>query len=330
MLTAGKMRRPAVADGGCNNDRTTRNLREGPGSDNRKRTRHAGASDGIRRDLIGSSPAGWPAPTEPPAACEVSGESSANASASARGERLGRVLQRLRDRCRAPGPRPGRAGRGPEHARPAANRRPARSRPAACRRASASSSASSGSGMTQRRCSLAPTSVQYAAATWVSRADGQAAALACSSASSSPGVDSSTSSTQKPKPSWTVTCRVSPMTRSCRRGPWTRRVDQPHHRPARRPEPPTARRPGPGRVAEVVLDLQAQPDLPGVSDQRGCGRRAATCTAGRLRSEPASVERSRRGGHQLTHRDDVALRRQPGERTADVGVAAPPGARGRP
>ena len=63
-----------------------------------------------------------------------------------------------------------------------------------------------------------PTSVQYAASTVVSRADGEAAAFACSSAAAVAG-SSAASATQKPKPSCTVTSSGSLVTRSCSRGP---------------------------------------------------------------------------------------------------------------
>ena len=68
-----------------------------------------------------------------------------------------------------------------------------------------------------------------------------------------------------------------------------------------------------GRVAEVVLHLQAEPDLAAVADHRGRGHRQQRA---QLHRAVGALERQRRGRgrHQLAQRDDVALRRQALER----------------
>ena len=75
------------------------------------------------------------------------------------------------------------------------------------------------SGSTQRRCSGCPTSVQYAASTEVSRAVGPRPRWPAPGRPPCVPSASSTSATQKSKPSCTVTSSGSSSTRSCSRGP---------------------------------------------------------------------------------------------------------------
>ena len=82
-----------------------------------------------------------------------------------------------------------------------------------------------------------------------------------------------------------------------------------------------------GRVAEVVLHLEAEPDLAVVAHHR---RRRHRQQRAEL-DDPVGVglqgQRRGRGRHQLAQRDDVALRRQPLERAGRrTPPAAPPGA----
>ena len=181
--------------------------------------------------------------------------------------------------------------------------------PAACRRASASSSWSSGWGMTQRRCSLVPTSVQYAASTEVSRTVGITPPLACSSAASMPASRSGMSSIQYSKPSWTVMSRLVSLIRSCRLGPSPGAVGEADDagllggQGGLEDGAQVA-----GRVAVGVLHLQAEPDVARVADHR---RRGAGEQGGEADRAAAVLQRERRGGggDQLAQRDHVALAR---------------------
>ena len=194
--------------------------------------------------------------------------------------------------------------------------------PATCSRARASSSWSSGSGITQRRCSLVPTSVQYAASTWVSRAVGLAAAFAWSSAAASSSL-SSTSETQNSNPSWTVTFSCLSVTRSWSRGPAPGGSVRPSDARLVGVDRELQHRPEvAGRVAEVVLDLQPEPQLAAVADHRR-GRHRQQRAEGHRLVGALDAQRCGRARHQLAHRDDVALRGQPLERPSDVHAARP-------
>ena len=222
------------------------------------------------------------------------------------GEGRGRLLQHLRAGARGPGPTPGASSPWARNMpdQPGA-RRPGVSRPAACSRARASSSGvlglraspSAGAPWCPRRSSTPPRPP-------ASRAVGVAAALACSRAAASAGASSSTSATQKSKPSCTVTSS----------GVAGDQVLQPR---ARRRAGRSARRcPGSAverleqhgaqvaaGVAEVVLDLEPQPDLAAVADHRrrrhrqqraelDARGRSPSASAARWRPAPARAARS--------------------------------------
>ena len=151
-------------------------------------------------------------------------------------------------------------------------------------------------------------------------------ALACSRAPIRSGA-SGTSATQKSKPGCTVTSSVR-RDQVLQPRPLPRVVGEPHGaglvlRERRRQHGAEVA----GRVAEVVLHLQRQPDLAALAHHRGS-------RAGEQRHErdvavavvAAQRQRRRGGRHQLAQRHDVALGRQPLEGAADEDRAAPPGA----
>ena len=202
----------------------------------------------------------------------VSGEPSASASAELGREPLAPAPPAPRRRCRPAGPRPGAS-------RPCARnmptqpgvRRRARRVPAACSRASASSSASSGSGITQRRCSLVPDvgPVRRLDRRQPGGRDGGGVGLL--ERGGHGGVRRSVD-VGDPEVEAVVHGDVEARrrsTRSCSRGPAPGRVGEPDDAGARRSSALRQHRAEvAGRVAEVVLHLQPEPDLAAVAHHR--------------------------------------------------------------
>ena len=268
-----------------------------------------------RRRLAGKYGNGRPSaqgdlPVMSPGRPLVAGRSevSSRGGAQVGGEPLRRLLQGLRAGAEG-GPQTG-AGR------PCARNMPTNPGPlgqpvlpAACSRATSSRGGPPGPGITQRRCSFAPTSVQYAASTVVSRAVGEAAGWPAPGPR--PALARSVSGTSAIQKSnrWTVTSSASPVTRSCSRGP-RRRV---------------------GETDDAGLGLQ-RPLSTAPRSRAGSPKWCCTCSPSQIsrcrgpspappsaakRAQlhlPVTVaqrERGGRGRHELAHRDDVALRGSP-------------------
>ena len=236
------------------------------------------------------------------------------------GEPLGRLLERLRRRCRRAGPRPGRAGRGrgtcPTRREPvgdlvaAGGVQPGERVEQLGPRARASPSA--GAPWCRRWSSTPPRRV-------VSRADGEAAALACSSAAAMAG-SSSTSATQKPKPSCTVTSSGSSVTRSCSRGPapgGSVRPTMPGSpgRPAPLAARPPRSRDGSPKWCCTCSPSQIWPLSRTIAGAAIGSSEQSVTLRGRCRL--FSVSGAVAAGHQLAQRDHVALRRHALERAGD-------------
>ena len=166
-----------------------------------------------------------------------------------------------------------------------------------------------------------PTLVQYAASTVVSRADGEAAALACSSAAAVAG-SSAASATQKPKPSCTVTSSRSLVTRSCSRGPGpggSVSPTMPGSAPSSASASAWVRTAARSRDGSPNWCCTCSPSHTSPSSRSMAGA-AIGSSVHRVtaRSVPSIVSGAVADGHQLAQGHQVALGRQALERPGDV------------